>query len=339
MMRKPSPEGATAVVAADSGATLTRVCVADVEGKILGRRVSGPGNAFAIGWGSAANNLADGLTCALGDSGLSPAKIAATVVGSASVDVNGEGSRQILTAIRRVLPQGRARALGDMQIALEGALGGRAGGVIVSGTGSVAFGRDDNGTSVKVGGWGAVMGDEGSAQWIARKALAAAAHAVDGTGPRTQLVSLFTRHFRLRSFHAIIGPVYRDISPRSLGSLAPLVVRAARGGDRVARSVLQKAGEALAEQGAAAIRKLPHGATYVSYQGSVLDPGGTILNPLRRTLKRLEPEVKFVSPLLPPIGGSWLLALRMLDLNPTQAAITHFRRNCQNAFKGRMGKS
>lgn len=339
MMSKRRIERTAVVIAADSGATITRACVANADGKVLGRGVSGPGNAFAVGWTVAASNLAEGLARALSDSGLSPAGIAATVAGNACVAVNGEGSRSILPAIRRVLPQARISVLGDVQIALEGALAGRAGVVIVSGTGSVVFGRDENGTNVKIGGWGAVMGDEGSAQWIARQALIAAAHAVDGIGPRTQLVSVFMRHFQPSSFHAIIGPLYRDVTPRFLGSLAPLVVRAARARDRVAGLILQKAGEALAEQGVAAIRKLPHGATCVSCQGSVLGTGSAILHPLRCALKKLEPEVKFVSPILPPIGGSWIIALRMLNLEPTQAALTRFRRNCHYAFKGRIGKS
>jgi N-acetylglucosamine kinase-like BadF-type ATPase len=338
MPRKVNFKTGGLVLIADAGATRTRAYVANGGGGIVGRGVSGPGNAFAVGWPAATANLAEALERALEDSSLPPSAIAATVVGSASIDKHGEDSQPVLAAIRSIVPSRRIKALGDMHIALEGALGGGAGVVIVSGTGSVVFGRNMKGATVKVGGWGAVMGDEGSAQWIARHALVAAAHAVDGTGPHTQLVSTFLRRLHARSFHRIVGPVYQDMTPRSLGSLAPLVAGAARRGDRIARDILQKAGEALAEQAAAAIRRLRLGGTLVSCQGSVFDAGGLILNPLRRALKRLEPEAKIVPPLLPPIGGAWLIALKMLNLNPARAAIAGFRGNCHDAFESRMGK-
>ncbi len=309
--------------------------MASYDGRILGRGVSGPGNAFAVGWNAATANLADALARALDDSGLRRAEIAA--VGSASVEPSGEGSRPIRAAIHRVLGRGRVKALGDMQIALEGALGGGVGVVIVSGTGSVVFGRNRSGATFKVGGWGAVMGDEGSAQWIARQALAGAAHAVDGTGPRTRLVPTFLRHFRARSLHGTVGLVYRDTTPRALGALAPLVVGAAREGDGVARSILRRGGEALAAQAAAAIRRLRLRAPRVSYQGSVFRAGTVILTPLRRALQGFAPGATLAPPLLPPLGGAWLVGLEMLHVRPTRAAIAAFRRNCHDAFEGRMG--
>lgn len=339
MQRKSHKPGSRLVLIADSGATQTRACVANTEGEILGCSVSGPGNAFAVGWPVATANVAEALERALDESAATPGVIEAAVVGSASIDYDGKDSQPVRKAIRRVLPHQRVKALGDMQIALEGALGGEAGVVIVSGTGSVVFGRDRNGATVKVGGWGAVMGDEGSAQWIAREALAAAAHAVDGTGPPTELVSKFMRRFHVRSFHRIPGPVYLDTTPGSIGSLAPLVVRAAREGDRVARSILQKAGEALAVQACAAIRRLPAGASLVSCQGSAFGAGGLLLRPLRRSLKRIAPGARFAMPLLPPIGGAWLVALEMLELKPTRSVIACFRKNYHDVIERRMGKS
>lgn len=313
-----------AVLVADSGATRTRACVVTYDGTILGRGICGPGNPCAVGYATATANLADALELALRDCGLSPSAIAATVVGSAGVEQSGQGKAALRAAIRRVLPSGRMALCGDMNIALEGALGSGAGVVIVSGTGSVVFGRNARGATARVGGWGAVMGDEGSAQWIARQALAAAAHANDKSGPPTRLLPVLTRHFRARSLYAIVPAVYRDTTPRALGALAPLVVRTARHQDQVARSILQHAGNELARLAAAAIRQLHLGAPRVSYQGSVFCAGSLILIPMKRALSSLVPGAKLVAPVLPPLGGAWRLALQMLGLTPTSAAIARF---------------
>jgi N-acetylglucosamine kinase-like BadF-type ATPase len=322
---------------ADSGATHTRACLADSRGAIFRYAVAGPGNAFAVGWPKALANLREALRRTLKANGRAEA-LAVTVVGSAAVDVQGEGSAGVADAVRPLLPRHPLKVLGDMQIALEGALAGRPGVVIVSGTGSVIFAKASPSRWVKVGGWGALFGDEGSAQWIAREALRRAAHAVDGTGSATRLPEAFQKYFGANTFHSLLPLIYQDPSPASLGALALLVVRLALKGDRVARGILQEAGQGLAAQAAAAARRLRLVRARVSYQGSVFRAGRIILNPLRKTLKKLRPDARLVPPVLPPLGGAWLLALEAAGITPTREAIAAFGRNYHAIFEGRLGK-
>lgn len=218
-------------------------------------------------------------------------------------------------------------AVADSVIALEGALTGAAGVVIVSGTGSVVLGKAPRKKAVRVGGWGPLFGDEGSAQWISREGLRLAAHASDETGAPTSLTRIFKHHFRLRSFTRIIEAIYINSTPAKLGALAPLVANAAASGDAVARNIFSRAGEALAAQAVAAIRRLGIPQGIVSYQGSMFLTGKLLLNPLKAALRRYVPQAKLVHPALPPIGGAYLLALRLMGQRVEERAVAVFLRD------------
>ncbi|HZT68880.1 MAG TPA: BadF/BadG/BcrA/BcrD ATPase family protein [Terriglobia bacterium] len=321
----------------DSGATRTRLCLVDSEGQIVRHAVTGPGNAFAIGWSKALTSITAGLQRVLKARSLAK-RIRAAVVGSASVTQHGEGSSRIVRIVRAFAPQATVRVLSDMRIALQGALGDNPGVVIVSGTGSVVLGKADGLRYVQVGGWGMLIGDEGSSQWIAREGLRRAAHAFDGTGPATQLQAAFLKHFGVNSFYDLLPMIYEDPTPASLGALAVLVVRMAKGGDQVARAVIREAGEALGVQAAVVTKRLRLICPQVSYQGSVFQAGKIILNPVRKTLKKLCPDARLVPPILPPLGGAWLHALGIVGLTPTQESIAAFGGNYNALFESRLGK-
>lgn len=325
-MRKPLTP-APLLLVADAGATHTRVLVVSPGGHILGRGNAGPGNAFAVGKSMAMASLKRALHAALLSAKVSSAQIAAAVVGSASIDPSGRGSQPIESELRRYFPSARRAAVADCVIALEGALAGAAGVVIVSGTGSVVLGKTKRGQTVKIGGWGPLLGDEGSAQWIAREGLRLAAHASDESGPATSLTRIFKRHFRLRSFSQILDVIYISPTPAKLGALAPLVANAAVSGDVTARKIFSRAGEALAAQAAAAIRRLGMRRGVVSYQGSMFLTGKLLLNPLKIALRRYVPQARLVAPALPPIGGACLLALRLMGQRVEEPAVAAFLRN------------
>jgi glucosamine kinase len=104
----------------------------------------------------------------------------------------------------------------DTEAALMAAFGGGPGIVVISGTGSNAFGRDAAGRAARVGGYGFLLGDEGSAYWIASEALRAALRSHDGTGPKTpQLEAVVTGAYG-RDFDAIVREVYSDVADRQL---------------------------------------------------------------------------------------------------------------------------
>lgn len=142
----------------------------------------------------------------------------------------------------------------DTEVALLGAFDGGPGIVVIAGTGSNAFGRDANGRAARVGGHGFLLGDEGSAYWIANTALRAALHSHDGTGPKSvALEGAVTGVYRL-DFDAIVRLVHTNPADRQL------VARAARAvmelDDPLMRKILDDAAQALVTMALALRAKL-----------------------------------------------------------------------------------
>ena len=224
------------VLIADAGATHIRAMVAGIDGRSLGVGRSGTGNPFAIGHAAACHNLKAAVVAALKDARIRPARIAVVLVGSAGVTHDGRGAKPIVEDMRKYLKDTKIVVVGDGRIALAGALAGAPGVVAVSGTGSIVLGKDPAGRVLRVGGWGPLAGDEGSAQWIGRRAIQEAAHAADSVTSSTRLINSLCRYFRLRKFDRIIEAIYaHPMTPSELGALAPLVVRAADRGDGALR--------------------------------------------------------------------------------------------------------
>jgi N-acetylglucosamine kinase-like BadF-type ATPase len=145
-----------------------------------------------------------------------------------------------------------------MQIALEAAFDTGPGVIVNSGTGSFAYGRDQQGTTVRAGGWGFAIGDEGSAHWIGRAAVSAVLRAADLTGgtPEPNLQSTLSaallKTWGVTSL-ADLARAANSIPPPDFAALFPAV---AASSDPLATQVLRNAGRELADVAAVVIRRL-----------------------------------------------------------------------------------
>jgi N-acetylglucosamine kinase-like BadF-type ATPase len=140
-----------------------------------------------------------------------------------------------------------------MAIALHAALGSAAGMIVESGTGSFAYARNRRGETLRAGGWGAAFDDPGSGYDLGRKAVMAALRDFDGRGKRTLLTQRICRALRLTDITQI---VLKNLDPQQIAALFPLVLEAARQGDRVARRLLAEAACDLAQLALALARRL-----------------------------------------------------------------------------------
>lgn len=130
--------------------------------------------------------------------------------------------------------------------ALLGATGGKPGILIIAGTGSIAFGVNDAQETSRAGGWGHRVGDEGSGYWIGKQAIMAVLKDADGRGESTMLTDLLLPYVGLARVDELFNWTYSShYSVDKVGELSPLVSQAADGGDQVALSILQIAGEEL----------------------------------------------------------------------------------------------
>lgn len=144
----------------------------------------------------------------------------------------------------------------DAELAI-GALPNRSGVAMVSGTGSIAFGRNSKGIRRRASGWGHVFGDYGSGYDVARKGLYQYSAFVDGYGPATSLVKRFTEHFRLNDPYSIINRIYDpSTSKGDIARLSRIVVTEAENGDEVSLKILHDVAADLATYGDAVARRL-----------------------------------------------------------------------------------
>jgi glucosamine kinase len=220
---------------ADGGGTKTTVALCDGGGRELAR-VEGPAGLVDPREPEAsAQVVADLVRQAMGDAGLSHTP-AALVAGLAGVGNPAERDA-VRNALQAMDVAASVRIVTDGEIALEGALGGGPGVLLIAGTGSVAYGRGPDGRIERCGGWGMTVGDEGSGFAIGCAGLTAALYAHDGRGPRTALLDDL--------MHAIGVTDPRGIPPWALraeksevAALARPVLDAAEGGDEVALGVI-----------------------------------------------------------------------------------------------------
>ena len=234
-----------AILAIDGGASRTRCIAIQRSGRILGEAESGPSNHLQQSDESIEQRLTEVTEQTLQSASLSKSDITCLSAGLAGVDYDGYGAEPMNKLFHRL---GFTHCLvhGDMVIAHAAALGMQPGIVVIAGTGSVILGIDDTGCRVRVGGWGPLYGDEGSAQHIAASALRAAARAHDGRGPATALLEALTQALGLPDFRSSISILYGP-NTKNIASLCPIVHQVAVAGDQVAQSLFDAAGDELAE--------------------------------------------------------------------------------------------
>jgi N-acetylmuramic acid 6-phosphate etherase len=240
----------------DGGGTHTIALLADAAGAILGRGEAGSSNLHAIGVAPAFKALEMAVAAAFTAAKVPVQSVAVACLGLAGADRPWE---------RSLLQEwsGRVRLCEHLELTSDGALllaagtAGNWGLAIVSGTGSIAVGRAPDGRTARAGGWGYLLGDEGSGYRIALAALQTITQAADGRGSATALTQSFLRHLQLDAPQALIATIYRSDWDRSrLASLASLVFDAADEGDAAARQIVSDAAAQLAQTAAAVVRQL-----------------------------------------------------------------------------------
>jgi N-acetylglucosamine kinase len=234
--------GAMHVLGIDGGGTKTVCLLADAQGAIVSE-CRGPGaNLHAAGELAVEKVLYEVMECAIGDREVTPAAIC---LGIAGVDREDE-ARTVGAIMHRIARHSRVLVVNDALIALVAGAGDAAGIVINAGTGSIAYGRNAIGEAARAGGWGHIIGDEGSGYWIGREALAAVMRASDGRGPSTRLTDEMLAHFQVADVSRLPRIVYdREVPRMSVAAVGPIVQQVAEQGDAVATGILERAAEEL----------------------------------------------------------------------------------------------
>src|SRR5262245_5458830 len=242
------------VIGIDAGGTKTVCQLADERANVLAE-ARGPGaNLQAGGELEVEKALHAVMAEALGrDRSIRPNAICC---GMAGVD-RPEDVAAVRAILTRIGQKADLLIVNDALIALEAGAPGEAGVVIVAGTGSIAYGRDAHGNAARAGGWGHVLGDEGSGYWIGRLALRAVVRHADGRGRETALTPRLLQHFHVSRAAELIQKIYHgDVGPRAIAELAKYVEAAREEGDAVAGAILNSAVDELITAATAVMMRL-----------------------------------------------------------------------------------
>ena len=230
------------VLGIDAGGTKTVCYLADGDGQVLGEARAGGANLQTEGELGVEKVLHTVMDEALGSRA---ATVEAICLGMAGVDREGDG--QVVRGImRRIGAKTRTVVVNDALVALVAGAGDAPGIVIICGTGSIVYGRNARGVAARAGGWGWLLGDEGSGYWIGTLALRAVARAADGRGPATALTEKVLAHFGVTRPSDLIREVYdRQMRHHVLAKVAHAAAEARDEGDEIATRILEQAAHEL----------------------------------------------------------------------------------------------
>jgi len=230
------------VLGIDAGGTKTVCLLADGRGTIVAEGRGGGANLHTSGELQVEKVLHEVMEEAIGDREITPA---AVCLGIAGVDRDDE-ARTVRAIMRRIGYKSRIVVVNDALVALVAGAGNESGIVIIAGTGSIVYGRNARFEAARAGGWGHIIGDEGSGYWIGREALAAIMRAADGRGPETRLTEDVLAHFNIDDVSRLPRIVYdRELPRMSVAALGPIVQQARELGDAVALNILERAADEL----------------------------------------------------------------------------------------------
>jgi glucosamine kinase len=292
-------------VALDGGGTKTRCWVTDDE-NVLGRATGGSVKLMAVDEATATSRLQDLVRAAAAEAGVALSDVTGTCMGLAGS--TSDSVRVWAEQTLRSVVSGEVLVCGDVDIAFDAAFRGGAGVLVIAGTGSNVLGRCDGGAMLGAGGWGPMLGDEGSGHWIGVEAIKVALRAQD-RGAETCMLKDIESHWGLQNQGELVAYANRKTRVE-FAELTTVVAGCAEGGDSLAASVLERAGEELAQQVSLVASKMHQAgcsssdALHVAFTGSVLGKIPGVRRSMEETLRASIPNVEVAQRAVEPLEGA-----------------------------------
>jgi glucosamine kinase len=320
----------------DGGGTHSFAIAVDPTGRRLAKAEAGSLNFFGAGLPTARRNLkklAESLERELPPE----TRIGRIVVGCAAL-FSGATKAEKDKLCRGILPLGRTRVVSDCRTACFGATLGRPGVVIIAGTGSIVVAQNEDGQHQRVGGWGHILGDEGSSYWMAVEAVKAAI--AEEEGSKTRLGRFVRRWFKVKKLTEVVPIIHcPDFTKERFAMLAIHLARKVGDQDTAFRDICQRGAKKLAAQALAAVklarvktRPLP-----VFLLGGVLANNELVRAGLVAVLKD-SCAVRIAKPRLSPMLGAAALALCDGGIELTADVVVNLANSDLGAIVNRSGK-
>jgi N-acetylglucosamine kinase-like BadF-type ATPase len=298
----------------DGGGSKTAFALVDADGRVIARATAPTSYYFNDGFEVVERALAQGVQAVCAQADLTSADIDWAFFG---IPGYGEASGDVATLDAlpgHVLGHDRYACDNDMVCGWAGSLAGEDGINVISGTGSMTYG-ERQGTGRRVGGWGELFGDEGSAYWVATQGLNAFSRMSDGRLARSPLYELLRERLQLTGDLDVVSLVIDSWGGNrsSIAALATTVCQAARDGDPVATAILTTGAQELVRL-IGTTRELvgftDSETAPVSYSGGMFSDAG-FLSLFLDTLDAQAADYDVRRPLLDPAVGAALYAAKL----------------------------
>jgi glucosamine kinase len=288
----------------DAGGTKTD-CAVSNGAELLGQATGASCKLARVGKERGRENLQAVIRQATQAAGVEASTIQHVCIGMSGASL-AEAVHWAQQTIRELIPDSTIYVAGDHVIAHRAAFGTSPGVLVISGTGSIAFGRNQSGETARAGGWGPNVSDEGSAFWVGREAVTAALHAFD-FGNANGLLATIAESWKVAPEEVIR---MANASEPRFPELAGPVVNAAEQGDDTARAIMERAGQALASLASAVIKRLwPSGGVVpVALAGGVLQGSSLVRHAFREAMKAEQPQAAVSFAFVRPVLGALEIA-------------------------------
>lgn len=294
----------------DGGSSKTRALLATRSGALLGVGVDGASNQHTVGFDGATRAIQAAIAQAFARAGLPPTTAAVACLGIAGADRPIDHERFEAWALQQRLAR-RCVVVNDSELLLAAGTPDGWGVGLICGTGSICFGRTPDGRVGRAGGWGYLMGDEGSGYDIALRALRLATQTADGYQQAHAILGMVMEHWRLTEPIQLIGHVYRPQMTRAdLAALAERVAILADAGDAAAIALIDRAAIDLARLVAAVVRKLDLSAPPLALGGGLFATSGRLREQLAARAGIQLGPLTYVGD---PTTGALVIARRLYD--------------------------
>ncbi len=291
----------------DGGGSRTRALLCDTLGQIIGQGLSGGTNPRTSTTGELKAHLQEAIEQATRS--IDSSKILAAHFGLAGA--GDAGTRAKVQAItKELLCEETTRTIGnDLEIALVGGLGSKAGIVLVAGTGSACYGRTCDGRSAKCGDWGDLVDDVGSGSWIGLRALQVCVRQADGRLPESHLKQAVMDFLKIEHMDAFKTCIHdTGLSRSERAQLAPIILDLASTGDEVSLAIVAEGVSALSSCVFITSRQLDIKSPTVLLAGGLLQHT-YFSNSLEAALNTRIPNAIITQPIFSPTAGAVLMAL------------------------------
>lgn len=295
----------------DGGGTKSKLVLVNENLKILSEQNSGGTNLLSVGIDNASKIFLQLIEKAVSSINITSSEIKGLAIGTA-----GAGRKEQAISLKNKLskilqkekyPVKNIIITSDADITLKGAFPNSAGIILIAGTGSILYGKDENGKSFRIGGMGKLIGDEGSGFSIGKKGLSIVSKIFDGRAKENMLFKMFKETFEIETQSEMIDLVYKE--DFSIARFAEFVIEAASKGDIFSQNILFAESKELLEHITSAINLLNPAKLNLALSGSLLATENDYSKMLKNKISNKFDKIKICSSKYSPEIGAALLSI------------------------------